>query len=62
VLLVTQRTGTRRGVWVVLLVAAAARLSLIMSPPFLSTDIYHYVWDGRVQANPNFRSSDRINH
>ena len=51
VLLVTQRTGTRRGVWVVLLVAVALRLPLIMSPPFLSTDIYRYVWDGRVQAD-----------
>ena len=36
--------------WVVLLVAAALRLPLIVSPPFLSTDIYRYVWDGRVQA------------
>ena len=50
VLLVTHRTGSRRGVWVVLLVAAALRLPLIVSPPFLSTDIYRYVWDGRVQA------------
>ena len=33
-----------------LLVAAALRLPLIVSPPFLSTDIYRYVWDGRVQA------------
>ena len=32
------------------LVAAALRLPLIVSPPFLSTDVYRYVWDGRVQA------------
>ena len=40
----------RRAVWVVLLVAAAMRLPLIVSPAFLSTDVYRYVWDGRVQA------------
>jgi alpha-1,6-mannosyltransferase len=46
----TRGPGVRRGVWVVLLVAAALRLPLIVAPPFLSTDIYRYVWDGRVQA------------
>jgi hypothetical protein len=46
------RGGTwPRGVCLVLLVAAAMRLPLIVSPPFLSTDIYRYVWDGRVQAS-----------
>src|SRR5439155_20082138 len=25
-------------------------LSLLFSPPYLSDDIYRYVWDGRVQA------------
>ena len=24
---------------------------LIVSPPFLSTDVFRYVWDGRVQAD-----------
>jgi hypothetical protein len=42
--------GSRRAVWVVLLVAAALRLPLIVSPPYLSTDIYRYVWDGRVET------------
>jgi alpha-1,6-mannosyltransferase len=50
VAMVTHRIGSRQGVWIVLLVAAAMRLPLIMSPPFLSTDVYRYVWDGRVQA------------
>jgi alpha-1,6-mannosyltransferase len=50
VVTVTHRVGMRHGVWVVLLVAAALRLPLIVSPPFLSTDVYRYVWDGRVQA------------
>lgn len=34
----------------VLLLAAAFRLSVLFAPPYLSTDIYRYVWDGRVQA------------
>lgn len=35
-----------------LIVAAAAglRLTLLFEPPLHSTDIYRYVWDGRVQA------------
>ncbi len=35
--------------WVAL-VAAAIRLPLLPAPPFLSSDMYRYVWDGRVQA------------
>lgn len=31
-------------------VAAALRLSLLFEPPIHSTDVYRYVWDGRVQA------------
>jgi hypothetical protein len=29
--------------------AALSRLPLLLSPPILSTDIYRYVWDGRLQ-------------
>ena len=47
---VTHRPGARGAIWIVLLVAAGLRLPLIVSPPFLSTDVYRYVWDGRVQA------------
>ena len=36
--------------WPVLVFAALLRLPLLLSPPFLSTDVYRYVWDGRVQA------------
>jgi alpha-1,6-mannosyltransferase len=32
-----------------LLFAALFRLSIIFSPPYLSDDIYRYIWDGRVQ-------------
>ncbi len=33
----------------VLIVAVAARLPALAGPPFLSSDLYRYVWDGRVQ-------------
>ncbi len=33
-----------------LVLAALFRLSILFSPPYLSDDIYRYVWDGRVQA------------
>lgn len=36
--------------WLVLGIAALLRASLLTVPPMLSTDIYRYVWDGRVQA------------
>ena len=35
---------------IVLAIALAARLVCVFAPPFLSTDIYRYVWDGKVQA------------
>lgn len=41
---------SRRTLAVVLLLAAAMRLAVFLPPPLLSTDIYRYVWDGRVQA------------
>lgn len=33
-----------------LIFAAAFRLLILHSPAYLSTDLYRYVWDGRVQA------------
>jgi alpha-1,6-mannosyltransferase len=33
-----------------LILAALFRLSILFSTPYLSDDIYRYVWDGRVQA------------
>lgn len=32
-----------------LIFAALFRLSILFSPPYLSDDIYRYIWDGRVQ-------------
>ncbi len=35
--------------WLVIAVAVGLRLIAIAAPPFLSSDLYRYVWDGRVQ-------------
>jgi alpha-1,6-mannosyltransferase len=33
-----------------LLLAVLFRISILFAPPYLSDDIYRYIWDGRVQA------------
>lgn len=48
--LVLRQPQPRHAVWVVLIVAVAMRLPMLFAPPILSSDIYRYVWDGRVQA------------
>ena len=40
---------SNRGLALCLVLAAAWRLPLLLSPPTLSTDVYRYVWDGRIQ-------------
>ena len=35
---------------IVLLIALAERLIAVIAPPFLSTDVHRYVWDGLVQG------------
>src|SRR5882757_5820862 len=40
----------RSGLLIVLGFALAMRLALVGIEPLMSTDIYRYVWDGRVQA------------
>jgi hypothetical protein len=48
---VVWRAGARRSTLLLVVVFAALfRLSVLFAPPFLSDDIYRYVWDGRVQA------------
>jgi alpha-1,6-mannosyltransferase len=42
--------AARPGLALVLVVAALLRLGALVAPVALSTDIYRYVWDGRVQA------------
>ncbi|MGH7056127.1 MAG: glycosyltransferase 87 family protein [Stellaceae bacterium] len=44
------RPNARPGLAFVLVVAAALRLGPLLAPVALSTDIYRYVWDGRVAA------------
>jgi len=36
--------------FIVIIFAGLFRLSLLFAPPYLSDDIYRYIWDGRVQA------------
>jgi len=45
------RVGESKSTLIIVLVFAALfRLAIIFSPPYLSDDIYRYIWDGRVQA------------
>jgi len=39
-----------RSLTMVLLFAVLLRIGVVFAPPYLSDDIYRYVWDGRVQA------------
>jgi alpha-1,6-mannosyltransferase len=48
--LVIRARTARSTLIIVIAFAALFRLSLLFSPPYLSDDIYRYVWDGRVQA------------
>ena len=41
----------RRATLIVLAFAAAMRVFPLAWPPFLSSDLFRYVWDGRVQAH-----------
>jgi len=41
----------RMGLLVILGLALAMRLVLVVQEPLLSTDIYRYIWDGRVQGS-----------
>jgi hypothetical protein len=40
----------RSALIVILVGAVLMRLGLLLAEPYLSTDIYRYIWDGRVQA------------
>ncbi|MCB8878305.1 hypothetical protein [Acidisoma silvae] len=51
VLLIQRANWPKQTIWLVLGVAILLRLALLTTPPMLSTDIYRYVWDGRVQAH-----------
>jgi alpha-1,6-mannosyltransferase len=48
--LVWNRRTSWRALAVILAVAALLRLPVLCAPPYLSSDIYRYVWDGRVEG------------
>jgi len=48
--LVWDRRSSRRSVYGIALIAVVIRVPVVLSPPYLSVDIYRYVWDGRVEA------------
>ncbi len=48
--LVQRGSGGGRMVWIVLALAGVMRALTLASPPLLSTDLYRYIWDGKVQA------------
>ena len=43
-------TPVGRDLALILAVAGMMRAAALVSPPYLSTDIYRYIWDGRVAA------------
>ena len=45
-----ERAPQRRALVLIFCVAVVLRIGLVFMEPLLSTDIYRYVWDGRVQA------------
>jgi alpha-1,6-mannosyltransferase len=48
--LVERCPANRWTLGIILLIALAERLIAVAAPPFLSSDIYRYVWDGMVQG------------
>jgi hypothetical protein len=49
-LLLLRGHPTRATIWLVAVTAAVVRLIPLCAPPFLSNDMYRYIWDGWVQA------------
>jgi hypothetical protein len=50
VALILRSRPSARGLWMVLAGAALLRLTVVFFPPFLSNDMFRYIWDGWVQA------------
>jgi alpha-1,6-mannosyltransferase len=50
--LIRRPAASGQAITVILILGAAAamRVALVLAPPYLSSDIYRYVWDGRVIA------------
>ena len=47
---IADRAPATQALWLIFGLAIAMRAALLTHEPLLSTDIYRYVWDGRVQA------------
>ena len=47
----SHRMDERRCVMIILVAAVAMRVPFALAAPYLSSDIYRYIWDGRVQAH-----------
>ncbi|HYY58849.1 MAG TPA: glycosyltransferase 87 family protein [Pyrinomonadaceae bacterium] len=45
-----ERASSRSALFIVIAFAVLFRLSILYTPPYLSDDLYRYIWDGRVQA------------
>ena len=45
-----ERASADRALWLIFGFGIALRVYVLLFDPFLSSDIYRYVWDGRVQA------------
>ena len=50
VALILRGAISARTIWIILGFAALFRLIVVVFPPFLSNDMYRYIWDGWVQA------------
>ncbi|HYE64260.1 MAG TPA: glycosyltransferase 87 family protein [Pyrinomonadaceae bacterium] len=48
--LILRAQRARATLILIIALAALFRLSILFSPPYISDDIYRYIWDGRVQA------------
>ncbi len=49
-LIVIRARPSRTTLLIVIVFGVVFRLSILFFPPYLSDDIYRYIWDGRVQA------------
>src|SRR6185312_15329153 len=47
---VAERTPTSHALWLIFAVGILLRVYVLLFDPLLSTDIFRYIWDGRVQA------------
>jgi alpha-1,6-mannosyltransferase len=64
---VAERTPSNRALWLIFGIGIVLRIYVLLFDPLLSSDIFRYVWDGRVQAagiNPYryFPAHDAVAH